>query len=225
MTIEIHHLQLGPLGTNSYLIGDRGSGEAILIDPVGDLTHDFEEVRPPRLVALAAEHHLRITLILATHAHWDHVLSSGSIQAETGAPFYAHRKSDSWLQSQPESGARMFGTGVRFPVAAPVDRWLSDGPEEIALGKIRLETRYTPGHSADHLSYVLHSERAVFSGDSLFAGGVGRWDLPGGDSEQLLTSIQTQLFTLADDYRVYPGHGEATTIGHERRTNPFLLHL
>ena len=224
MSIEIYRLQLGPLGTNSYLIGERERGEAILIDPVGDLTHEYEELLPPRLLAFAAERELRIALILATHAHWDHVLSSSSIQSETGAPFYAHHRSDSWLQSQPESGARMFGEGVRFPAAAPVDRWLVDGPEEITHGNIRLETRYTPGHSTDHLSYVLHSERTVFSGDALFANGIGRWDLPGGDHEQLLASIRAQLLTLDDDYRVYPGHGELTTIGHERRTNPYLLH-
>ena len=224
MSIEIHRLQLGPLGTNAYLIGERERGEAILIDPVGDLTREYEELQPPRLLAFAAERDLRITLILATHAHWDHVLSSNSIQTATAAPFYAHHQSDSWLQSQPESGAHMFGEGVLFPAAAPVDRWLADGPEEIVLGNIRLETRYTPGHANDHLSYILYSERAVFSGDALFAGGIGRWDLLGGDREQLLASIRTQLLTLDDDYRVYPGHGEPTTIGHERRSNPYLLY-
>ena len=222
MNIEIHSLVLQPLGTNSYLIGDRAASQAILIDPGGDLTAEFAELRPPRILQLAENLALRIELILATHAHWDHVLSSDLIRKETGAPFQAHHLAEPWLQQQPESASRMFGAGLRFPAAAAVDRWLTDGPEEITLGSIQLETRYTPGHAADHLSFVLHSERAVFSGDSLFAGGIGRWDLPGGDQPQLLASIQNQLLTLPDDYRVYPGHGEATTIGHERRSNPFL---
>ena len=224
MSIEIHTLTLNPLGTNSYLIGDREAGQAILIDPGGDLNQEFAELRPPRILQFAAERELPIQLILATHAHWDHVLSSATIRSETGAPFYSHHLSRTWLDHQPESGSHMFGPGVTFPVAAPVDRWLTDGPEEISLGNIHLETRHTPGHAADHLSFVLHSERTVFSGDSLFAGGIGRWDLPGGDHSQLLASIQKQLLTLPDDYRVYPGHGEATTIGQERQTNPFLVY-
>lgn len=223
MNIEIHSLVLQPLSTNSYLIGDREAEQAILIDPGGDLTAEFAELRPPRILQLAESLSLRIELILATHAHWDHVLSSDLIRRETGAPFYTHHLSEPWLQQQPESASRMFGPGIRFPAAAPIDRWLTDGPEEITLGNIHLETRYTPGHAADHLSFVLHSERAVFSGDSLFAGGIGRWDLPGGDHPQLLASIRNQLLTLPDDYRVYPGHGEASTIGNERRNNHFLM--
>lgn len=222
MTIEFHRCALGPLSTNAYLIGDRESGESILIDPAGDLSPENEESLPPRLPAFAAEKGLRIALIIATHAHWDHVLSSKSIQEATGAPFYAHRHCREALQGLPQIGALFFGPRVRFPEAARVDRWLTDGPEEISLGSIRLETRFTPGHSPDHLSFILHSERAVIGGDALFAGSVGRWDLPGGDHDRLIASIHAQLLSLPDDYRVLPGHGEPTTIGHERLYNPYL---
>ena len=222
MSVEIHSLSLGPLGTNAYLVGDRASGEAVLIDPVGDLTEDHKELRPPRMLAFAAERDLRIALILATHAHWDHVLSSASLQAATDADFYIHQNARPWLEHLPEMGQNFFGPTVTFPAAATVNRWLLDGPETIRHGQIELETRFTPGHSPDHLSFVLHGEKAVFSGDSLFAGGIGRWDLRGGDQDQLLKAIREELFTLPDDYRVFPGHGGPTAIGQERRTNPFL---
>ncbi|NUN06879.1 MAG: MBL fold metallo-hydrolase, partial [Bdellovibrio sp.] len=162
-----------------------------------------------------------IKLILATHAHFDHVLASHALKAQTNAPFYIHHEGLPFLEALPQWGV-MF-TGQPFPEAAVPDRLLTSEPEVIELGAIRLETLYTPGHVPGHLSFFMPAARLVFSGDTLFAGSIGRTDLPGGDYELLMRSIFDKLIPLGDDVRVLSGHGEPTTIGRERAINPFLL--
>ena len=161
--------------------------------------------------------------MLATHAHIDHVLASGTLnQISVWAfPFWIHEDCVSWLSQLPAQ-ARFFGLGDARPAATP-DRLLKRAPEVIALDSIQLRSLYTPGHAPGHLAFYLESEKALFAGDSLFAGSIGRVDLPGGDYELLMRSITGQLMTLDDDVRVLPGHMAATTIGRERATNPFLL--
>jgi glyoxylase-like metal-dependent hydrolase (beta-lactamase superfamily II) len=211
MTIHVKVLTLGPIATNAYLIGDTESGDAVLIDPVDDA---------PRLHNAAADEGWTIRLILATHAHFDHVLASQPLKDLTGAPFAIHETAASWLRAVPQQGLLFFGSP--FPEAAAPDRLLTTELETIEIGAIRLETLFTPGHAPGHISFYLPVQRLVFSGDSLFAGSIGRTDLPGGDYDTLIDSITGKLLPLGDDVRVLPGHGEATTIGHERRTNPFL---
>ncbi len=211
MTIHIRMLTLGQIATNAYLIGDTETGDAVLIDPVDDA---------PLLYQAAADEGWTIRLILATHAHFDHVLASQPLKDLTGAPFAIHQLEESWLLTLPEQGMMFFGT--HFPAAAKPDRLLMSEPETIEVGAIRLETLFTPGHAAGHISFYLPSERVVFSGDCLFAGSIGRTDLPGGDFNTLMSSIHDQLLPLGDDVSVMPGHGEPTTIGVERRSNPFL---
>jgi glyoxylase-like metal-dependent hydrolase (beta-lactamase superfamily II) len=211
MTIGIKYVTLGLAATNAYLVGDEDTHEAILIDPV-----DQADV----LMKMAEEAGWTIKLILATHAHFDHVLASKALKEMTGAPFYLHSDAAERLKDLPDTGLRF--TGSKFPEAATPDRLLTTEPETIELGAIKLETLYSPGHAPGHLAFYMRDAGVVFSGDALFAGSIGRTDLPGGDHARLLPSIHEQLLTLPDETTVLAGHGGATTIGQERKTNPFL---
>ena len=212
MTIKIKQLTLGMAATNAYLVGDTDSSEAVLIDPV-----DNAEA----LLEAAQSEGWTIKLILATHAHFDHVLASKSIKEMTSAPFYIHEDCAEWLRQLPSQG-RYFGLQT-FPEAAKPDRLLTTESEDIQLAGLHFRTLYTPGHAPGHLSFYMPAEKIVFSGDSLFAGSIGRVDLPGGDYHVLMNAIVTQLMTLDDDVQVLPGHMQSTTIGQERLTNPYLL--
>lgn len=212
MQLEVISLTLGMVDTNAYLIGDLNTKRAILIDPV-----DNADV----LLKTAQDKGWEIALVLATHAHFDHVLASKAIQESTGAPFWIHRDCVEWLESLPLQGKR-FGLG-NFPEAAVPDRLLDNNSEIIEIDDIKLKTLYTPGHAPGHLSFYMEDENILFSGDTLFAGSIGRTDLPGGDFELLMESISKQLMTLPDETTVLAGHMEATTIGQERHNNPFLL--
>jgi glyoxylase-like metal-dependent hydrolase (beta-lactamase superfamily II) len=212
MAIEIRFTTLGLAVTNAYLVGDTETKEAILIDPVDEAE---------TLKRMADEAGWTIRLILATHAHFDHVLASKALKDLTGAPFYIHTDCVPMLQRLPEQGLRF--TGNPFPEAATPDRLLTSQKEIIELGAIQLETLYTPGHAPGHLAFYMPSYNVVFSGDSLFAGSIGRTDLPDGNLDVLMDSIFTRLLTLPDETTVLSGHGEATTIGQEARSNPFVL--
>ena len=211
MTIKITFVTLGLAATNAYLVGDEDTQEAILIDPVD---------QADLLKKMADDAGWTIKLILATHAHFDHVLASKALKEITGAPFYLHSEAAERLKDLPETGLRF--TGSLYPEAATPDRLLTTEPETIELGAIKLETLYTPGHAPGHLAFYLRDHDLVFSGDALFAGSVGRTDLPGGDHALLIRMIREKLLTLPDETTVLPGHGGATTIGQERKTNPFL---
>jgi glyoxylase-like metal-dependent hydrolase (beta-lactamase superfamily II) len=212
MTIEIKMLTLGIASTNCYIIGDSETNEAILIDPVDDA---------PLLLKSAEDAGWTIKLILGTHAHFDHILASKELKKLTSAPFYVHEECVDWLEKLSGQGA-IFGLPP-FPEAAQPDRLLTSVTETLQLGSIKLETLYTPGHSPGHLSFFMREQNIVFSGDCLFAGSIGRVDLPGADYETLMRSIFNQLVPLGDEIRVLPGHMQDTTIGRERATNPFLL--
>lgn len=212
MTLEIRSFTLGIVSTHAYLLADQATGNALLIDPVD---------QAPLLIQAAQDEGWKIKLILATHAHFDHVLASKELKEKTGAPFYIHHEAAPWLDNLPDTGVRF--TGEAFPPAAKPDRLLTTESEIIEFESLKIHTLYTPGHAPGHLSYYLPDYKIVFSGDALFAGGIGRTDLPGSNYEQLMQSIFTQLMSLDDDIRVFPGHGPDTTIGKERRSNPFLL--
>lgn len=202
------HRVVGPLACNCYIVGDPETHKAIVIDP-GD---DADE-----LAASISEREVVVTAIVATHAHFDHVLAAERLRELTGAPFYLHdadRPLLDWLQ---ESGRVFLGIDVGEP--PEVDTAAAEG-DRIEAGAVALEVVHTPGHSPGSISLV--SEEAVFSGDTLFAGSVGRTDLPGGDTDQLVKAVKGKLFALDDDLPVYPGHGPATTLGEERRFNPFV---
>ena len=212
MSVEILSMTLGAFATNAYLVADSETNNAILIDPVDDA---------PAIMKAAADRGWKIKLMIATHAHIDHVLASQGIKEELQAPFLIHDECLPWLEDIPAQ-ARLFGLGDQPPAAEP-DRLLTSDSEVIELDTIRLRTLYTPGHAPGHLSLLMADQNILFSGDTLFAGSIGRTDLPGGDYPLLMRSIVDKLMILEDEVRVLPGHMGDTTIGQERRTNPFLL--
>jgi hydroxyacylglutathione hydrolase len=202
------HLTVGPLGCNCYIVGDELTKKAIVIDPGGDA-----EIIVQRLL----HHELAVTAIVATHAHFDHVIAAEALRTATGAPFLLHGADRPILDWLEESG-RLF-LGVELGPPPEVD----EAPKEddvVRAGEVELRVVHTPGHSPGSISLV--GGGVVFVGDTLFAGSVGRTDLPGGDGESLVRAVRTKLFALDDDTPVYPGHGPATTIGEEKRSNPFV---
>ncbi len=212
MSIKIKSLTLGPFATNAYLVADTETKNAILIDPVDDA---------PLIMDAAQDDGWAIKLMLATHAHLDHVLASAAIKKALQIPFLIHEDCEALLDEIPLQGM-YFGLS-QLPAAAVPDRLLTSESEIIELDSIRLTSLYTPGHAPGHLSFYLAEQKILFSGDTLFPGSIGRTDLPGGDHDLLMKSIIEQLMTLDDDVRVLPGHMGATTIGRERLTNPFIL--
>lgn len=202
-------LTVGPFQENCYVIGDEESGVGAVVDP-GD-----EAAR----IALAVEQtNLEIEKILITHAHIDHVGAVAALVDEYACPVYMHAEAEPMLRQLPTQAMMM---GLRFGKVPSVDGYIADD-EEIEVGGLRLRSLYTPGHAPGHLAFYAGSEGLVLSGDALFAGSIGRTDLPGGSMEVLLKSINERLLTLPDETRVYSGHGPATTIGDERARNPFL---
>ncbi len=212
MAVEIRILTLGIAATHCYIVADGDSKEAMVIDPVD---------QAPLIYKTAQDAGWTIKLILATHAHFDHVLASKELKELTAAPFYIHGDSIPLLKGMPQQGVRF--VGHPFPEAAEPDRLLTTEPEVIELGQIRLETLYTPGHAPGHISFYMREGELVFSGDCLFAGSIGRTDLPGSNYEVLMESIFEKLLPLGDNIKILPGHMDMTTIGKERATNPFLL--
>lgn len=212
MAIEILSLTLGAFATNAYLVADTETQNALLIDPVDNA---------PVILDAADQRGWRIQHMIATHAHLDHVLASKAIKEALDIPFFIHEDCLPWLADLPAQ-AKMFGLPDAQAATQP-DRLLTSASECIELDAIRLQTLYTPGHAPGHLSLLMTEQGILFSGDTLFAGSIGRTDLPGGDYDLLMRSIFGQLMPLDDDIRVLPGHMDATTIGRERRSNPFLL--
>lgn len=203
-------LVVGPLGVNCYIVGDEKTREAIVIDPGGNARDILDTLRREQL---------KLVAIVATHAHFDHLFALAELRAATRAPFLLHADEAPVLASA-SIGARLFG--FVFGQPAPAERLVRAG-DVVRVGEIALQVLHTPGHSPGGMC-LLH-DKSVFVGDTLFQGGIGRTDLPGGDYGTLLRSIRDQLLTLPDDTTVYPGHGDATTIGEERQLNPFLRPL
>lgn len=200
--------EVGPLACNCYVVGDPATNQAIIIDPGGDIA---------RLTEVLQTHGLTVTAIVATHAHFDHLLAADALRQLTGAPFFMHDADRPLLDWYEESG-RMF-LGLELGAPPEVDTSAGEG-DVLRAGATELQVIHTPGHSPG--SITLAAPEAVFSGDTLFAGSIGRSDLPGGHAETLLGVIKDKLFGFGDGVVVYPGHGPATTIGEERRSNPFV---
>lgn len=211
MAIEIVKLTLGPIQTNCYLIGDTEAGDAIVIDPVDNaaLIHQTAQQRG-----------WSVREIVATHAHFDHIMASAALKDMTDAPFRLHRAEEPARRGMEQQVYALLG--IEVPPAATPDSYLDEG-DHVTAGAIDLAVLFTPGHSPGHLSFVLTSALTVFCGDVLFAGSIGRTDLPGGDYATLMHSITSRLLPLGDEYAVLPGHMQNTTIGHERTTNPFVV--
>jgi hydroxyacylglutathione hydrolase len=205
----VERLSVGPFQENCYIIGDEESGTGALIDP-GD-----EAAR----IALTVERTgLAISQILVTHAHVDHVRAVAPLVDEYACPVLMHQEAEAMLKTVPQQALMM---GIKFGKVPAVDQRIGDD-EVLEVGNIRLRSLYTPGHAPGHLAFYAEEEGVVFAGDALFAGGIGRTDLPDGSMELLLRSISERLLTLPDETRVLSGHGPETTIGQERLYNPFL---
>ncbi len=202
--MKIESFVVGALQNNCYLVGDEVSGRGVVIDPGLESESVQEAVRAAGLT---------LEYIILTHAHFDHV---SGCELFAGIPILMHPDDLPLLQKVPET-ARFFGYTVAPP---PMPARLVREGDTIEVGKASLRVLETPGHTPGGIS--LAADEAVFVGDTLFAGSIGRTDLAGGSYETLLQSIQTKLLGLPDSTVVYPGHGPATTIGEERRDNPFL---
>jgi glyoxylase-like metal-dependent hydrolase (beta-lactamase superfamily II) len=204
----LRHLLVGQLDSCCYILADDDSREAAVIDPGGNV----EEI-----AAVIDRDRLKVVVIVNTHGHFDHILADAELRRRTGAPVCVH-PADSVLLREP-GFARAFG--FADAEATEPDRLLADG-DEVIFGRHRLKVIHTPGHSPGSISLLLDDGKTLFSGDTLFCGGVGRSDLPGGSERALFVSIRDRLLPLGDDVMVYPGHGPETTIGRERKQNPFL---
>ncbi len=205
----LERLVVGPFQENCYVIGDEESGTGALVDP-GD--------EAARITFAVEQTGLAISQILVTHAHVDHVRAVALLKDEYSCPVLMHQEAEAMLKSLPQQALMM---GIRFGKVPAVDRHVGDD-EVLEAGNIRLRSLYTPGHAPGHLAFYAEEEGIVFSGDALFAGSVGRVDLPGGSMELLLRSISERLLTLPKETRVLSGHGPETSIGQERLYNPFL---
>jgi len=200
---------VGLFDENSFVVGCGGSGKGVLIDPGGEGT---------ALLELAAAAGLEIEAIWLTHAHIDHVAGVAEAVELTGAPVALHID-DRFLYEAAPVQCQHFGVEIEAPPEP--DLWLRGG-EILSLGDLRIEVLHVPGHSPGHVAYWEPDSRCLFAGDCLFAGSIGRTDLPGGSHETLMGSIENVIFPLGDDVRVYAGHGPATTVQRERLTNPFF---
>ncbi len=204
-------LTVGMLSTNCYLIGCPKTKEALIIDPGFD-----RDVEAKIVLTEVDRHGLRVRYIVNTHGHPDHTAGNGVMKKVTYAPILIHEYDAPMLTDAAKNLSRMFGFNI---VSPPAEKTLHDG-DVIQTGDITLRVLHTPGHSKGSISLL--GDDVVFTGDTLFAGSIGRYDLPGGSFREIMHSIKIKLATLSDHFKVYPGHGPASTIGEEKRYNPFL---
>lgn len=204
---ELVCLPNGQLAENCYLLADRATRQAVMIDP-GEEPRLFLAELDTRAWSLSA--------IWLTHGHFDHVMGVAEVKAATGAPVYLHPLDRTLYDALPQQAEWM---GLTVPPAPAPDQELAEG-QRLMIGPVEFTVRHTPGHSPGSVSFV--SPGLVIGGDVLFSGSIGRTDLPGGNGAELMQSIQSVFLTLPDSTLVYSGHGPETTIGVERMTNPYL---
>jgi len=200
-------LVVGPIQSNCYVVGCERTREAAVIDPGGDAD---------RILITLAKDKLRCLYIINTHGHFDHSADNKRLKEVTGAQLLIHPADAPMILNQSRGGGMW---GLHVDNSPPPDRYLEEG-DIIAIGDLSLKVLHTPGHSPGGISLV--TDKIVFVGDTLFAGSIGRTDFPGGDQEGLIRHVRNKIFTLGDDVVVYPGHGPKTTVGRERKTNPFF---
>jgi glyoxylase-like metal-dependent hydrolase (beta-lactamase superfamily II) len=211
MSLEILSFVLGPLANNTYLAVDTSTGDAAIVDPSFDST---------RVVQVLRQRGWQLEAIWLTHAHFDHIAGVAEVIRAWGATVPITLHPDDLPLWESKGGSQYFG--VAIDPGPPPSAMFSDR-QLLQLGESHLEVRHVPGHSRGHVVIYSASAEALFCGDVIFQGSVGRTDLPGGDFDELIAGIRSQVLTLPDSTRLLPGHGPETTVGEERLNNPFLV--
>jgi len=209
----IQTFEFSPFHENTYVIADDTTGEAVIIDP-----GCYEQPEKEALGQFIDTNKLTVKHVLLTHSHLDHVFGVAYIKRRFDVKAYLHELDMVIFNDVPTRCALY---GLRGFEPSTVDAFLKEG-DQFRFGNTVLDTIFVPGHAPGHVAFINHAERYIIGGDVLFKGSVGRTDFPHSNHADLINSIQTELFTLPDDYIVYPGHMEPTTIGVEKRTNPYV---
>ncbi len=209
--MRLESFLVGMLETNCYLLADEAARQAVVIDPGGGsdrIIHRIETLG------------LKLSAILNTHGHFDHVMDAWTLKSKLGGEIYMNAKDIPIAEQSMVTMGGFFGMRQRS-TPIEIDRDLREG-DTLTFGDIVLHVLETPGHTPGHLSFSMPAEKRVFVGDTLFAGSIGRTDFPGGSYAQLIGSVREKIFTLDEATLVYPGHGPHTVVGEEKRTNPFF---
>lgn len=204
-------LPSGPIQTIGYLLTEPKLGEAVLIDAPGDI---IAKIKP-----VLARDGCKLVELWLTHGHWDHIQESARVKREFGAKVFAHLADRDFIEA-PEKMEEFMGARLGLEPTT-VDQWIAQGDRLRALG-CEFDVRHVPGHCPGNVLFYSPVQKAAWVGDALFKGGVGRWDFPGGDFNLLAEAIRRQIYTLPDETVVYPGHGPSTTVGEEKRANPYV---
>jgi glyoxylase-like metal-dependent hydrolase (beta-lactamase superfamily II) len=202
-------LPVGPLQCNCSIIGDETTHEAMVIDPGDDIAD---------ILALIGKHNLQVKQIVITHAHIDHVGGAMKLRAATGAPILLNQNDSALLKMLDIQAAWL---GMSPPGKVEIDHSISD-TDKVQAGPFLAQVMHTPGHTEGSICLYFPAEKKLIAGDTLFAGSIGRTDLPGGSFDKIIRSLREKVLTLPDDTVVVPGHGPLTSIGEERESNPFL---
>jgi hydroxyacylglutathione hydrolase len=203
-------LVVGSIGANCYIVGCERTKAALVIDPGGD---------GDKILRRVDELGLSVELVINTHGHLDHIAENRYLKQNTGAKLAIH-KDDAQMLIDPEKNLSALFDPDHLVTSSSADILFSDG-DKADLGDYAFQVLHTPGHTAGGI--CLKFDNAVFTGDTLFAGSIGRTDFPGGSYNEILNSIRTKLCPLDDDFVIYPGHGPATTLGYEKRRNPYIV--
>jgi hydroxyacylglutathione hydrolase len=207
----IHEIfPVGPLQCNCSIIGDESTREAMVIDPGDDID---------QILAILRKHNLQVKQIVITHAHIDHVGGAMKLRAATGAPLLLNENDYALLKMLDVQAAWI---GMPAPGQVKIDQNITSG-QTVSAGSHTAQILHTPGHTEGSICLYFAPEKKLIAGDTLFAGSIGRTDLPGGSMQKILRSLHDTVLALPDETVVVPGHGELTTIGEERETNPFLI--
>lgn len=208
--MKVEMLVVGPVATNCYIVWCEDSWEAMVIDPGDEGGKILEAIR---------REEVEVKYVVNTHGHLDHIGANDVVRKACGAPLLIHRLDAEALENPELNLSAFFWREVK---ASPPDKVLEEG-DHIRLGKLKFKVLHTPGHSPG--SICLLGEEAIFTGDTLFAGSIGRTDMPGGSFQKIMYSLKHRLLPLPDSLKVYPGHGPETVLGYEKRVNPYLRGL
>ena len=206
--MKIEHYVVGVVGTNCYFAINEQTKECIIIDPGDEAARLAEKIQAGGYTPAA---------VLLTHAHFDHIMGVDALAGQYGIPVYVHADDADMLQQPEVNCGAMIGTRA----SAKADKQVHDG-DTVNLAGMEIQVIHTPGHTAGGTCYYIESDKTLMSGDTLFAGSVGRTDYPTASSAAMMESLHDKLCKLPDDTDVYPGHGEFTTIGYEKQNNPFM---